>query len=127
MDLKITQNKDNQLMGRKDIAFQLGHAGETTPSRTQVRQLVAAEVGTKTENVVIESMQTEYGLGRTHGVARAYKSPEEARKTERTHLLKRNALYVEKAKKGPAAKEGAEGEKAAEKPAAKAPAAKKGA
>lgn len=123
MDLKITQNKENQLMGRKDIAFQLGHAGETTPSRTQVRQLVAAEVGTKTENVVIESMQTEYGLGRTHGVARAYKSPEEARKTERTHLLKRNALYVEKAKKAAPAKEGEAKEAAA--PAAKP--AKKGA
>ncbi len=120
MDLKITQNKENQLMGRKDIAFQLGHAGETTPSRTQVRQLVAAEVGTKTENVVIESMETEYGLGRTHGVARAYKSPEEARKTERVHFLKRNALYVEKAKKA-APKEG----EAAAAPAAKA--AKKGA
>ena len=121
MDLKITQNKENQLMGRKDIAFLLGHAGETTPSRTQVRQLLAAEVGTKTENVVIESMETEYGLGRTHGVARAYKSPEEARKTERTHMLKRNALYVEKAKKASPAKEG----EAAAAPAAKA--AKKGA
>lgn len=120
MDLKITQNKENQLMGRKDIAFQLGHAGETTPSRTQVRQLVAAEVGTKTENVVIESMQTEYGLGRTHGVARAYKSPEEARKTERTHLLKRNSLYVEKAKKAAPAKEGeAKEAAAAAKPAKK--------
>jgi small subunit ribosomal protein S24e len=123
MDLKITQNKDNQLMGRKDITFQLGHAGETTPSRTQVRQLVAAEVGTKTENIVIESMQTEYGLGRTSGVARAYKSSDEARKTERTHFLKRNALYVEKAKKEGAKKEG---EGAAPAAAAK-PAAKKGA
>lgn len=99
MDLKITQNKENALMSRKDIAFQLAHNGETTPSRAQVRQLVAAEVGTKTENVVIESMQTEYGLGRTHGTARAYKSPDEARKTERVHMLKRNSLYVEKAKK----------------------------
>ena len=126
MDVKITQQKDNALMARKDIRFQVAHAGETTPSRTQVRQLVAAQVGTKTENVVIESMETEYGIGRTAGIARAYKSSDEARKTERTHLLKRNALYVEKAKKG-AAK--ADGEKKDDKaaPAAKAPAAKKGA
>src|SRR5688572_31043528 len=121
MEVKITQQKENALMARKDIAFQVAHPGETTPSRTQVRQLVAAQVGTKTENVVIDSMETEYGIGRTSGVARAYKSPDEARKTERTHLLKRNALYVEKAKK--AAKEGEA--KADEKPAAKAPAAKK--
>ncbi|HUR25409.1 MAG TPA: hypothetical protein VM327_05275 [Candidatus Thermoplasmatota archaeon] len=124
MDVKITQQKDNALMARKDIKFKVAHEGETTPSRTQVRQLVAAQVGTKTENVVIESMETEYGIGRTAGIARAYKSSDEARKTERTHLLKRNALYVEKAKKG-GAKEG--DAKADEKPAAKAPAAKKGA
>lgn len=126
MDVKITQQKDNALMGRKDITFQLAHAGETTPSRAQVRQLVASQVGTKTENVVIDSMDTEYGIGRTHGTARAYKSPDEARKTERVHLLKRNQLYVEKAKKA-----GADGEKkegAAPAAAAKpAPAAKKGA
>ena len=123
MDVKITQQKDNALMARKDIRFQVAHAGETTPSRTQVRQLVAAQVGTKTENIVIDAMETEYGIGRTAGVARAYKSAEDARKTERTHLLKRNALYVEKAKKG----EKKDGEAKDEKPAAKAPAAKKGA
>lgn len=115
MDVKITQQNENALMARKDIRFQVAHAGETTPSRTQVRQLVAAQVGTKTENVVIESMETEYGLGRTSGTARAYKSPDEARKTERSHLLKRNALYVEKAKKAG----GADGEKKDEKAAAK--------
>ena len=128
MDVKITQQKDNALMARKDITFAIAHQGETTPSRAQVRQLVAAQVGTKTENVVIESMETEYGIGRSSGIARAYKSPDEARKTERVHLLKRNSLYVEKAKKGGAKEgEGAKDEKAA--PAAKpaAPAAKKGA
>jgi small subunit ribosomal protein S24e len=123
MDVKITQQKDNALMARKDIRFQVAHAGETTPSRTQVRQLVAAQVGTKTENIVIDAMETEYGIGRTAGVARAYKSAEDARKTERTHLLKRNALYIEKAKKGE--KKDAAAGAAAPAPAAKP--AKKGA
>lgn len=114
MELKITQNKDNALLGRKDISFSLRHDGETTPSRVQVRQLVAAEVGTKTENVVIDTMSTEYGMGRTAGIARAYKSVDEARKSERVHLLKRNAIYVEKAKKE-GAKDGAAAEKTEKK------------
>jgi small subunit ribosomal protein S24e len=100
MELKIESSKENALMGRKEIVFTLRHEGATTPSRVQVRQLVAGEVGTKTENVVIDSMRTEYGLGATRGTARAYKSAEEARKLERIHFLKRNQLYVEKAKKG---------------------------
>lgn len=119
MDLKITQQKENALFGRKDVRFSIAHAGETTPSRTQVRQLVASELGTKTENVVIDSMESEYGRGATAGSARAYKSAEAARATERTHLLKRNQLYVEKAKKA-----GTEGEKKEEAKPAKAPAKK---
>lgn len=100
MELKIVSNKENALMGRKEIVFTLRHEGETTPSRVQVRQLLASEVGSKTENVVIDAMESEYGRGQTRGTARAYRSADDARKTERVHLLKRNALYVEKAKKG---------------------------
>ncbi|HET6399271.1 MAG TPA: 30S ribosomal protein S24e [Candidatus Thermoplasmatota archaeon] len=100
MDISIVDQKDNPLFGRKEVTFRVAHAGETTPSRVQVRQLVAGEIGTKTENVVIDHMASDYGRGATTGVARAYKSAEEARKVERVHLLKRNSLYVEKAKKG---------------------------
>jgi small subunit ribosomal protein S24e len=99
MELKIVSNKENALMGRKDIVFTLRHDGETTPSRVQVRQLLASEIGSKTENVVIDAMESEYGLGQTTGTARAYKSADEARKTERIHFLKRNQLYVEPKKK----------------------------
>ncbi|MEA3142694.1 MAG: small subunit ribosomal protein S24e [Thermoplasmata archaeon] len=105
MELNIVSNKENALMGRKEIVFTLRHEGETTPSRVQVRQLLASEVGSKTENVVIDSMESEYGRGWSSGTARAYKSADEARKTERVHLLKRNSLYVEKAKKDAPKKE----------------------
>lgn len=119
MELKITQKKDNPILARQDVRFSLRHDGETTPSRTQVRQLVASELGTKTENIVVESMHSQYGLGATTGVARAYKSADAARSTERVHLLKRNQLHVEKPKK--------EAKPEGEKAAAPAKGAKKGA
>jgi ribosomal protein S24E len=117
MNIKIESKKENALLGRQEIVFTLRHDGAATPSRTQVRQLLASEIGTKTENVVIDAMDSEYGLGATTGTARAYKSPEAARATERVHMLKRNQLYIEKPKKE--AKPAAEGDKAAAKPAAK--------
>ena len=100
MDISITEQKENPLFGRKEVTFRVAHPGETTPSRVQVRQLVAGELGTKTENVIVAKMESDYGRGATTGVARAYRSAEEARKTERVHFLKRNSLYQEKAKKG---------------------------
>ena len=100
MDLEITTQVDNALFARKDVKFMLRHAGETTPSRVQVRQLVAAQIGTKTDNVVIDHMESATGMAATRGVARAYKDADAARKAEREHLLKRNNLFVEKKAKG---------------------------
>lgn len=96
MDLEITQNNDNALFGRKDVKFLIRHAGETTPTRVAVRQLVASEIGTKTENVVIDHMESATGFAATRGVARAYQSADLARKSERQHFLKRNNLFQEK-------------------------------
>ncbi len=112
MEIKIDSNTENALLARKEISFSIRHDGETTPNRTQVRQLLAAQVGTKTENVLIDSMSTEYGRGATSGTARAYKSPDAARASERVHMLKRNQLYVEKVKKA-AKTEGADAKKGA--------------
>ncbi len=96
MELEITQKTDNALFGRKDIRFTLKHTGEATPSRVQVRQLVAGEIGTKTENVVIAEMHSTTGMGATEGIARAYESADLARNQERVHFLKRNNLFQEK-------------------------------
>jgi ribosomal protein S24E len=125
MDINIESSKENPLMDRRDIVFTLRHPGETTPSRVQVRQLLAGQIGTKTENVVIDAMESEYGRGATRGVARAYKTPEAARSTERVHFLKRNQLYIEKPKKEGAPAGDAKAEEKA-KPAAR-PAKKGGA
>ena len=100
MELKIESQKENALLARREVSFSLRHEGATTPSRVQVRQLLAGELGTKTENVVVDHMASSYGKGATRGTARAYKSADSARATERVHLLKRNGLYQEKAKKG---------------------------
>jgi small subunit ribosomal protein S24e len=100
MELKIVKNKENNLLARREVEFSIRHDGATTPSRVQARQLLASELGTKTENVVIAEMGSEYGVGATYGYARAYKSADAARSQERVHFLKRNALYIEKVKKG---------------------------
>jgi small subunit ribosomal protein S24e len=100
MKIEITKQVENALFGRKDVKFLLHHDGETTPARTQVRQLVAAEIGTKTENVVISFMESATGMAATRGTARAYQNADLARKSEPQHLQKRNGLWVEPKKKG---------------------------
>lgn len=98
MNIEITKQSDNALFARKDVKFLMRHDGESTPSRVQVRQLLAAELGTKVDHVVIDNMESATGMSATRGVARVYKDVEVARKQERQHLLKRNNLFVEKKK-----------------------------
>ncbi len=98
MNIEITEQVDNALFARKDVKFVLRHPGVTTPPRNEVRQLVAAEVGTKTENVVIDHMESATGMAATRGIARAYANADAARAVERKHHLKRNNLWQDKKK-----------------------------
>ncbi|MGB0652145.1 MAG: 30S ribosomal protein S24e [Thermoplasmatota archaeon] len=96
MTVEIKQTVDNALFARKDVEFVIHHVGKNTPSRVEARQMLSTEVGTKTENVVIDHMESAYGMPATKGTARVYQSADAARATERKHLLKRNNLFQEK-------------------------------
>ncbi len=98
MDIEITKQLDNALFSRKDVTFVIKHDGDATPNRVQVRQLVAAQIGAKTENVVIAMMESATGRAATRGIARAYSSSDAARSQEREHFLKRNNLFQDKKK-----------------------------
>lgn len=99
MSLEITSVVDNKLFGRKDIKFVLRHDQKTTPSRKEMRELVAGEVGAKTEFTVIDHMESATGMAATRGVARAYTSKAELLGRERVHLLKRNNIDLPSKKK----------------------------
>lgn len=108
-ELEVLEKKENPLLKRTEIRFKLTHAGEKTPQRGAIRDKLAATVGKKGA-VVVDYMRSRYGSATTFGYAKIYASDDEARKSERDYLLKRNGLYVEKKKGEPKKKE--------EKPAA---------
>ncbi len=90
MDIEITEQVDNKLFDRQDVKFVMWHKGETTPSRNKVRDLVAGKLGAKSDAVIVDHMESASGMAATRGVARAYKSLEEAKKHERKHFITRN-------------------------------------
>lgn len=90
MSIEITQKVDNALFDRTDIKFVLRHTGETTPTRNSVRDLLAGEIGAKSSAVIVDHMESATGMAATRGVARVYKSLEEAQKHERKHFIARN-------------------------------------
>lgn len=96
MDVEIVDKKENPLLDRTEVRFQISHEGEKTPQRSAVRDKLAAATGAKTDAVVVTRMRSRFGRPITQGAAKVYKNADAARATERPYLLKRNALWQEK-------------------------------
>ena len=99
MDIEISDKKQNPLLGRVEVRFLVQHPNEKTPSRDQIREKLAAQLGGKKGNIVVDSMNSVFGKGATKGYARVYEAPEQLAKNEPHYLLKRNKLEELKPKK----------------------------
>ena len=114
MKIEITEKKENPLQKRTEVYFTIDHVGETTPGRNAVAEDIAKKMKSKRDCVVVDNIDSVYGIGKSKGYAKVYDSKESAMSYERKHLLKRNGIGVEP----PAPKEGA-APAAAPAPAAK--------
>lgn len=116
MEMEILEKKQNNLMNRIEIRFKISHPKETTPNRDSAREKMAALVNVKKEQVIIDSLDTKFGVNETTGYAKVYPTKEEAMKIERDYQLIRNKLKEKKEKKADGAKPAKAEAKPAEKP-----------
>jgi small subunit ribosomal protein S24e len=112
MDIEISEKKANPLLARTEVRFVVHHVNEKTPTRDAIREKLAAQLGGKKGNVVVDSMNSVFGRATTKGYARMYDTPEHLAKNEPHYILKRNKLEELKPKKvkkeaAPAAAKGA--------------------
>ncbi len=99
-DLKITSDRRNELLKRRELSFTLGYTG-TTPSRSEVMGKVCAILNLDEKKVVLESVKTRFGERTMAGTARVYDEEKMLKATERPYLMERGK---------PKAKEGTEPE-----------------
>jgi small subunit ribosomal protein S24e len=134
MEIEIVAKKENELLDRTEVKFKASHAKEGTPQREAVREKLATMLKASKERVIVDSMDSRFGMMETVGYAKVYKTKESAMKYERKYVLIRNKLKEAvkkekkakaapppKAERAPAAPKAAEKapEKPAEKPAEK--------
>ena len=113
MDIEIQTQTKNPLLNRTDVHFIVQHIGEQTPKRELIRSELAEKLKVKKDQIIVDNMQSHFGLSRTKGYAKVYKSIKEAQSYERDHLLKRNNAFVggktkEETTEAPPAKEPSE-------------------
>ena len=90
--MEIIDKKENQLLSRVEIRFELRHEGVATPDRGQLRSKVASLVpGTSASNVVVKDVQTRFGQPLTTGLAFIYDS-DDAMQIEPRYVLDRHGV-----------------------------------
>lgn len=100
MKMEITENKQNPLCRRSEVYFTIDHVGEPTPGRNAVAEEVAKQTKSKRDCVVVASVESVYGTGKSKGYAKVYESKQAALELERDYQLKRNGIEAPKAETG---------------------------
>ena len=90
MEIEITDKKNNPFFKRTEVQFVISHENQGTPSQAIIRNELAQELNAKKENIIINRINSRYGVQQTKGYAKIYNSRKEAESVERKHLLKRN-------------------------------------
>lgn len=99
MELEIQDKRENPLLDRTEVHFVVHHPNQPSPRREHVREALSNELNVKKELVVVDHLRSSFGVHDTKGYAKIYSKKEVALKVEREHIIKRNNLQEQKAKK----------------------------
>ncbi len=88
MEIRMTSNRVNPLIGRRELIFEI--VNEVTPSRERVRSELAAALKVDMERVWIRRLKTNAGTHRTVGLAHVYENGGRAPLIEPKYIIQRN-------------------------------------
>jgi small subunit ribosomal protein S24e len=89
LDIEITKERENPLLDRNEITFNISNTG-ATPSRDNVKNKLVAMLNSKYELVVLGNLTTEYGAQKTVGYAKIYLDAKRAAEVENDYIIERN-------------------------------------
>ncbi|MBS7644546.1 MAG: hypothetical protein QW569_02425 [Candidatus Bathyarchaeia archaeon] len=65
MELKVTSERYNPLLGRREIQVEITHTGQGTPPRAAAKELIASKLKLDKGTLVIRKMTTRTGMNKT--------------------------------------------------------------
>ena len=96
MKIEIKKQKENPLLKRIEVHFEVNHIGEVTPKRQAVAEEVAKIMKVKRDSVVIDDLSSKYGAGISVGYAKEHDNKEAALEFENAPRLARNGIEKDK-------------------------------
>jgi small subunit ribosomal protein S24e len=90
MEIKIISQKENPLLRRKEVQFDVEHNTGSTPPRLEVRRAVATALKANVDLVFIKKFTTKTGTCTAAGTANLYETVDQAKLIEPEYIVKRN-------------------------------------
>jgi len=91
MEIDVISEDENPMLHRTDVRFEVTHE-EASPSRLSVRDSLAATLNKDSDEVVVHTLDTKYGMRTTVGYAKVYESSTVATEVEQEYMLDRNKI-----------------------------------
>jgi len=101
MNIEIIEEKENSLLGRKEIRFRVDYKGKT-PGFGEVRNELIKKVNADKSLTVIDSVNSDFGSQSAFAYAKIYKD-EKSMKVEPGHRIEKNLEGKKKKEKKPEA------------------------
>ena len=90
MEVKIISEKENQLLKRKEVRFQIKHTAASTPPRLEIRRAVADALKANVDLVFVKRFVTKSGMHIAIGVANLYDTVDHAKLVEPEYIVMKN-------------------------------------
>ncbi|MHA1212859.1 MAG: 30S ribosomal protein S24e [Candidatus Heimdallarchaeota archaeon] len=97
MKIKILEKKNNKLLDRMEVSFQVDSEAET-PRRLDVKAKLAALINHDDNLLIIKGIHQIRGMKKSKGIAHEYSSIEDLKRVEREYLINRNTPTKEEKK-----------------------------
>lgn len=98
MDVKVESQKENKLLGRKEIVAVMTFAGPT-PKRADIKNGICSKLGLSLDAVSLRQVTTRFGAKQLKAQLHAYKDVDTMKRFESRHILARDGLAERKPKK----------------------------
>lgn len=89
MEIEIIEDRENALLGRRELKFRVSHSGGT-PRREDVRERLIALFNSNRDVLIVENLKPVFGVEQAVGYAKIYESPERLKEVERDYVILRN-------------------------------------
>ncbi len=92
ISIAILDERYNKLLRRAEINIYVDHIKTGTPSRKELRKFVASIYRVDESNIIVKSVESEYGRGSSRALVYIYEDPKYVKLLEPQYILKRNGL-----------------------------------